>query len=190
MRTFDVSILLVPGLDNSGPDHWQSRWERRLPTAKRIQQDSWDRPEKEAWVTRIAEAVAAAEKPVLLVGHSLGVPAIVHAASRLPAGRVIGGFLVAAPAEAVVASIEAVDRAFRPYPREPLPFPALLVASRDDPYCPFDEAGDMALSWGCQLVDAGNVGHLNTDSGHGPWPEGALRFGAFLKQLGPPAAAN
>lgn len=123
------------------------------------------------------------------MGHSLGVVAIVHAAPKLPAGRVIGAFLVAMPSEDVAASLSAIDPAFRPYPRDPLPFPSLLVASQDDEYCPFEDAGDWALAWGSQRVDAGNSGHINTESGHGPWPEGALRFGAFLKQLGP-APAN
>ena len=71
-----------------------------------------------------------------------------------------------------------------PFSRDPLPFPSLLVASRSDPYCGYDEAGDMALNWGSTLVDAGDVGHLDAASGHGPWPEGAMRFGWFLKQLG------
>jgi len=188
MRTIDIEILLVPGLDNSGPDHWQSRWERRLPTVRRIEQDSWSHPVRAAWVDRIVEAVARAERPVVLVGHSLGVIAIAHAAPKLPMGRVVGGFLVAPPGEAATESLSEIDPAFRPYPREPLTFPSLVVASRDDAYCPFDEAGDMALAWGAQLVDAGNAGHINTASGHGPWPEGALRFGAFLKQLGPAPA--
>lgn len=186
MRTFDVDILLVPGLDNSGPDHWQSRWERRLPTVKRIEQKDWSRPEKSAWTKEIVAAVEQAERPVVLVAHSLGVAATVHAAPLLPPGRVLGGFLVAPPSEVRTADIPAIDAAFRPYPRDPLPFPSLVVASRDDPWCTIDEAGELALAWGSQLVDAGNSGHLNAESGHGPWPEGALRFGAFLKQLGPP----
>lgn len=188
MRTFDVDILLVPGLDNSGPDHWQTRWERRLKTVRRVEQASWERPVKADWTDRIVADVQAASRPVVLVGHSLGVPAIVHAAAGLPTGRVIGAFLVSTPAEAVLAGIAAIDPAFCPFPRDPLPFPSLLVASRDDPYCPFDEAGGYALAWGSQLVDAGPAGHINSESGHGPWPEGALRFGAFLKQLGPPAS--
>lgn len=189
MRTFDVDILLVPGLENSGPDHWQSRWERRLATVRRIQQDSWTVPVKAAWVSRIVADVGAAGKPVVLVAHSLGVIAAVHAAPLLAAGKVVGGFLVAPPSESAMERLTEIDPAFRPYPRDPLPFPSLLVASRDDDWCPFGDAGDMALAWGAQLVDAGNSGHLNAESGHGPWPEGALRFGAFLKQLGPATPA-
>lgn len=184
MRTFDVDILLIPGWTNSGPDHWQTRWQSRLKTSRRVNQDDWDRVSKDSWTERVITAVAAAEKPVVLVAHSCGVPTVVHAAPYFPHDKVIGGFLVAPGAEATTASIPDMDPAFTPYPREPLPFPSLLVASRNDPYCPYDDAGDMALAWGSTLVDAGDVGHLNTESGHGPWPEGAMRFGWFLKQLG------
>ncbi|HYD14828.1 MAG TPA: alpha/beta hydrolase, partial [Hyphomicrobium sp.] len=36
MKTSDVDILIVPGWSSSGPDHWQSRWERTLKTARRV----------------------------------------------------------------------------------------------------------------------------------------------------------
>jgi uncharacterized protein len=184
MRTFDVDILLIPGWTNSGPDHWQTRWQSRLKTSRRVNQDDWDRVSKASWTERVITAVATAEKPVVLVAHSCGVPTVVHASPFFPHDKVIGGFLVAPGAESTTAAIPDMDPDFTPYPRDPLPFPSLLVASRNDPYCPYDDAGDMALAWGSTLVDAGDVGHLNTESGHGPWPEGAMRFGWFLKQLG------
>lgn len=184
MRTFDVEILIVPGYGNSGPDHWQTRWQSRLKSARRVEQDHWKQPDAKLWPARIVAAVAAAQKPVILIAHSCGVAAVAHAASKLTAGRVAGAFLVAPAAESVAAKLPGVDPAFTPYPRDPFPFPSLLVASRDDKQCPYEAAGDMALDWGSTLVDAGSVGHINTESGHGPWPEGAMRFGWFLKQLG------
>src|SRR5690606_36049448 len=95
MRTSEVDILLVPGWTGSGPDHWQSRWERSLSTARRIQQDDWDRPKKDAWVARIVETVQLASRPVVLVAHSYGVSAIVHAAPALVGLGVVGAYLVA-----------------------------------------------------------------------------------------------
>ena len=83
MRTTDFDILIVPGLGGSGPDHWQSRWEAKLSTARRIEQADWLKPRLDAWTGRIVEAVGQASRPVLLVAHSLGVPAIIHAAPRL-----------------------------------------------------------------------------------------------------------
>ena len=184
MRTFDVDILIVPGWTNSGPDHWQTRWQSRLKTARRVEQADWDHPHRRQWVERVVAAVAEAQKPVMLVAHSCGVATIAHAAARLHDDRVIGAFLVAPASEEATESIPGIDPAFVPFPRDPLPFPSLLVASRNDPHCRYEDSGEMALNWGSTLVDAGDVGHINTASGHGPWPEGAMRFGWFLKQLG------
>ena len=185
MRTSDVDILIVPGLTGSGPDHWQTRWQERLKTARRVEQDDWDRPQREAWTSRLAAAVEAATRPVVLVAHSCGVTTVVHAAAKMPAGRVVGAFLVAPPSERATEALAEIDRAFVPYPRDPLPFPSLVVASRNDEHCTWDEAGELALAWGSMLVDAGEAGHINTASGHGPWPEGALRLGTFLRTLKP-----
>ena len=75
------------------------------------------------------------------------------------------------------------DPAFRPYARQKLPFPSVLVASRDDPYSSLADSEALARQWGAQLLDAGSAGHLNAESGHGPWPEGLLQFAAFMKRL-------
>lgn len=184
MKTSDCDILIVPGYTNSGADHWQSRWERQLSTAWRVEQENWDAPNKDQWIARIAEDVKRATKPVVLVGHSLGVLAIVHAAPILSKDKVQGAFLVSMPDVERPEFIPAIDRAFAPIPRNPLPFPSVLVASRTDPHCDYEKAEDIAYAWGSAIVDAGDAGHLNTESGHGPWPEGLMRFAGFLKRLG------
>ena len=182
MRTQDADILIIPGLGNSGPEHWQSRWQAKLSSARRVEQDDWERPDFAAWTGKIAEAVEAAEKPVILLAHSLGVIAAAHAAGKLD-GKIAGAFLVAPPSERKIAQIEAIDPRFAPVPTSPLPFPSVLVASRDDPYSNFGESEDMAFAWGSAIADAGFSGHINAESGHGPWPEGLMRFATFLKQL-------
>lgn len=184
MKTSDVDILIVPGLGGSGPDHWQTRWERQLSTARRVHQPDWDAPDREAWADRLVEAVAASTRPVVLVAHSLGVITAAHAAPRI-AGRVAGAFLVAAPDIDEPARIPEADLEYGPLPLEPLPFPSVLIASRTDPYCDFARAESIAQAWGAAFVDAGDSGHLNTVSGFGPWPEGLMRFAGFLKALGP-----
>lgn len=181
MRISDFDILIIPGLGDSSPDHWQSRWEAKLSTARRVEQRNWQSPRLEDWTTRIVTEVKAAQRPVLLVAHSLGVTAVVHAAPRLPPDVVRGAFLVAPPADSIL--IEAAGPGFTPLPRAPLPFPSVLVASRNDPYAPFDESEEISYAWGSRLLDAGEAGHLNLDSGHGPWPEGLMSLAGFLKQL-------
>jgi predicted alpha/beta hydrolase family esterase len=183
MRTSDADILIVPGLGGSGPDHWQSRWAARLPTARLVAQADFDRPDLAAWRERLVEDIARAERPVILVAHSLGVLAVAHAAPLLRDRGVRGAFLVAPPAPETLAALPSVDPAFVAPPLEPLPFPSLIVASRDDPYAPYAESERLARTLGAELADAGNSGHIDADSGHGPWPEGLMRFAGFLKGL-------
>ena len=191
MRTSDVDILTVPGWSSSGPDHWQSRWERTLKTARRVEQDNWVEPEREAWVGRIIESVVQSSRPVVLVAHSLGVAAVAHVATRIPKGFLSGAFLVA-PADVDNAAnwpdtdgfkLDAAGSGFAPLPLSALPFPSVLIASSNDPYCSVDRAKALADGWGSTFVEAGDVGHINGVSGHGPWPEGVLRFGSFLQTL-------
>jgi hypothetical protein len=192
MRTSDVDILIVPGWSSSGPDHWQTRWERNLTTARRVEQQDWFKPERGAWVAAIEAAVALASRPVVLVAHSLGVAAVAHAAMHLTPGSIAGAFLVA-PADVDNAQgwpetaghvFDATHGGFTPMPMHSLPFASALVASSNDPYCSHERAAALAALWGAEFIDAGEAGHINVASGHGPWPEGLLRFGGFLKGLG------
>ncbi|MBL8565674.1 MAG: serine hydrolase family protein [Hyphomicrobiaceae bacterium] len=200
MKTSDVEILIVPGWSGSGPDHWQSRWQRNLRTARRVEQSDWLHPDRDAWVAALIEAAAttAPDKPVILIAHSLGVATVAHAAARLPAGSIAGAFLVG-PAD-----VDNADRwpvtegytfnkshnGFAPLPLRPLGFPSVLIASSNDPYCSFDRATALGAAWGSTLVPAGEAGHINVASGHGPWPEGLMRLGWFLKKLGEPPARS
>lgn len=182
MKVSEADILIVPGYTNSGAAHWQSRWESKLSTARRVEQESWSKPEREPWTDRIAEAVNEATKPVVLIAHSLGVAAAVQAVPKFEK-PVAGAFLVAPPD---VANPKIRPRhllTFGPYGRDPLPFPSMVVASRDDHYCSFEVAEDLAAAWGSDFMDAGESGHLNADSGHGPWPEGLLVFARFMARL-------
>ena len=192
MRTADVDILIVPGWSSSGEDHWQTRWESRLKTARRVHQDDWLRPDRAAWVANITRDIAACTRPVILVGHSLGVIAAVHALAGVAPGTVTGAFLVA-PADIENAhawpvtqglSLNPNEGGFAPIPVAPLPCGSALVASATDPYCSLDRAKHFAESWGSKLMEAGDVGHINTASGHGPWPDGLMQFGWFLRHLG------
>lgn len=183
MRVADADLLFVPGLGNSGPDHWQRRWLERLSTGRLVDQDEWDSPRLADWAGRIAEAVAGSARPVVLIGHSLGVPAIAHAAAAFEEGKVRGAFLVAPPAESIVKTLAEIDPAFAPFPRGPLTFPSLLVASRNDAFSAYRDSEDLALDWGASIVDAGEAGHINAESGHGPWPEGLMRFATFMAKL-------
>ncbi|GEO83199.1 MULTISPECIES: RBBP9/YdeN family alpha/beta hydrolase [Alphaproteobacteria] len=184
MKASDADILIIPGYTNSGPDHWQSRWQAKLSTARRVEQAEWSKPVRADWVARLVEEVNAATRPVVLVAHSLGVPTAIHAVPEI-AGKVAGAFLVAPPDVANPKIRPKHLMTFGPYPRDPLPFPSVTIASRNDPFGAFEHADDIAHAWGSLLIDAGESGHINGESGHGPWPEGTMVFAQFLSSLPP-----
>ena len=182
MKVSETHILIVPGYTNSGPNHWQTRWERKLSTARRVEQAEWSKPVREDWVARMIEEVNAAEKPVVIVAHSLGVATAIHALPHCTR-QIAGAFLVAPPDVANPKIRPKHLMTFGPYPRDPLPFPSLVIASRNDSFGSYEHAGDIANAWGSLLVDAGDAGHINTESSHAPWPEGSMVFAQFLSRL-------
>lgn len=182
MKAREAHILVVPGYTNSGPTHWQTRWQDKLSTARRVEQAEWSKPVREDWTRAIADAVNASDRPVVIIAHSLGAAATVQAVALFER-PVAGAFLVAPPDVANPAIRPRHLMTFGLYPRDPLPFPSVVVASRNDPYCAFDVAEDIAGAWGSLFMDAGEAGHLNAESGHGPWPEGLLVFARFLSRL-------
>lgn len=193
MKTSEVEILIVPGWSNSDDGHWQSRWQRSLKTARRVEQADWHRPSRDAWVGTLISTIAKAgsDLPVVIVAHSLGVATLVHAAAELPPGSIAGAFMVA-PADVENArawpptqgmGFDGDAHGFAPLPIQRLPFYSALVASSSDPYCSIERAQHFANTWGAAMIPAGDAGHINVASGHGPWPEGLMRFGWFLKQV-------
>jgi predicted alpha/beta hydrolase family esterase len=180
------TILTVPGLGNSGPTHWQTLWENAREDTVRVDLGMWDTPHRNAWVTKLDQAVRTAQAPVVLVGHSLGCLAIAWWAtlSPQPYGWPVAGALLVAPAD--------VDRhdgppelsGFAPAPATPLPFPSIVVASRDDPWIRYERAQALAGGWCSHLVDAGSAGHINAASGVGDWAEGQALLAELIDEAG------
>jgi len=182
MRVAEADILILPGLDDSEPEHWQSRWLQKLSTARKVEQADFRAPRLADWRPVIERAVEESARPVVVVAHSLGAVALLHAAERV-GGRIAGAFLVAPPSERAIRETPAIDADFLPYPRPRLPFKAALVAGSDDPYAEPGFVAALAQDIGAEFLDAGAAGHINAASGHGPWPEGTMAFAAFLSKL-------
>lgn len=170
-------ILLVPGLNDSGPEHWQTHWESRLDDCTRADLGSWDDPHRDAWADRLNQAIQRAGRPVILVAHSLGCHAVAwwNELEQPGADGPVLGALLVAPPEVEHDGVDPRLARFGPVQRAPLPFPSVLAASRDDAYIGFDRARRLARIWKSRFVDAGWLGHINADSGIGDWP-----FGQFL----------
>ncbi len=182
MKISEADILIAPGLGNSGPDHWQRRWGSRMANARFIEQDEWDRPVLGDWVGRIHQEIMLATRPVVLISHSLATAAIVHTARRLADTKVRGAFLVSPP-DFESDALPETAKPFGHVPTDPLPFPSMVVASTSDPLVSVDRARGFAADWGSDFQLAGDAGHINAASGHGPWPEGLLMFAELMKRL-------
>ncbi|NKI98261.1 alpha/beta hydrolase [Novosphingobium sp. SG707] len=166
-------VLTVPGLGNSGPDHWQTRWEAIHPHCRRVELGLWDRPHRNTWINQLNLALRRAPGPVLLAAHSLGCHAVTAWAAMEPdAASLVAGALLVAPPEVDFFPLDPRVSAFSPTASGPLPFPSLLLASRNDPYCGQPAARVLARMWGARFLDAGALGHINAESGLGDWEEG------------------
>ena len=186
MKISEADILIIPGLGNSGPGHWQRRWGERFSTGHFVEQDEWDRPRLVDWVARIHQDIMLATRPVVLVAHSLACSAVVHTAQNIKDAKVRGAFLVSPPDlenDDLFEELPHEVRTFKHVPRDPLPFPSLVVVSTNDRYVSVEKAVDMSTAWGSELHLAGEAGHINIDSGHGPWPEGLLMFTRLMQRL-------
>lgn len=172
-----IPKIILPGIGNSGPAHWQTRWEQADPAFQRFQPASWDQPELEEWIAALDRAVAAQAQPPLLVAHSLACLLVAHWAARRETA-IRGALLVAVP-DPDGPAFPAEAASFRGVPQRPLPFPALVVASTDDPYGSADHARGRAAAWGAGLVTLGAFGHINGASGLGDWALGRMLLEAF-----------
>ena len=165
----DYRVLVAPGLHGSGPEHWQSRWQRLYPAFQRVEQPDWSQPDLPRWSQRLGQVLAEDGRPTVIVAHSFGCLATVHRAAALQAAAgsavpVVAALLVA-PADPVKFSVSAAVR-------HRLPFPALVIGSDDDPWMSAPRARHWAEAWGAGFHNAGAQGHINADSGLGDWTAG------------------
>jgi hypothetical protein len=170
-------VLILPGIGNSGPQHWQTLWEQRHPHSQRVNQRDWVRPVCEEWVSALDAAVTACPSPPVLVAHSLACLLVAHWASR-SAKPIKGALLVAIP-DPDGPNFPAEARGFSPLPVHPFAFPSIVVASSDDPFSSLSHAKHCAAAWRSDFVEIGHAGHINADSGLGEWHEGYV----LLQQL-------
>ncbi len=158
------TVLIVPGLRNSGPVHWQSLWQLKHPEYVRVMQQDWGAPHLDDWTAVLDRAIRAACGKAFLVAHSFGCLAAVKRASEQADD--VAGVLLVAPADP--GKFGLMDS----LPQRELDVPTVLVASRNDPWLSFEKARALAGNLGSGFIDLGAAGHINGESGYGAWPEG------------------
>lgn len=175
--------IFVPDWRGASAGHWQSLWAAELQEALWFHPPDESTPHRDAWVAQLEAQVLAAKAPVLLVAHGLGCIAVSHLGPQ--AAQRIHGALLVAPADP---ERRAQLSSFFPVPHAPLPYRSVMVASSNDPGCPVRLAGAYARAWGSEFVRMQNAGHIDKDSGHGPWPLGRALFQSLTLEGAPGAA--
>jgi hypothetical protein len=160
-------VLVAPGLHNSGPDHWQSRWQGLFPAFERVEQDDWEAPDLARWAARVDDLRQQGgddTRPLLVIAHSFGCLATVTSVARDPSG--VAGVLLVAPADPDKFNVAAQ------LPQQALPCPSIMIGSTNDPWMAAPRAAQWAERWHSHFIDGGALGHINTESGLGDWPHG------------------
>ncbi|TDC86121.1 serine hydrolase family protein [Micromonospora sp. KC606] len=163
-------FLLVPGRGIPGPEHWSRRWADAHPAYRWAPEPPGPPLILRERVGALHAAVSESDEAAVLIAHSAGcITTAAWAANHT--GPVRAALLVTPPR---IDGFKPDDPSDIPWvtPRGKLPFRAVLVASRTDPYTTFEQFEQLAEDWGAELVDAGDVGHLDTATGFGPWPQG------------------
>ena len=173
-----TQYLILPGLGNSGPHHWQTYFEQKGPNFTRVQQTEWDAPDCATWIATIDRAVLAYEPSnIVLIGHSLACCTIAHWANKYQ--RKIKGALLVAPSDIENPVYTFPSTGFAPIPLQTIPFKTLVIASDNDPWVSLERAQLFANAWGSKLINIGAAGHINADSGYGPWEQGLRLLESF-----------
>jgi uncharacterized protein len=184
MSAREATVLIVPGLRDHVPEHWQTLLASRLPRVRCVVPMDRDNLDCAARVEAIERQAATVDGPIILVAHSGGVVSTVRWAQQTR--RNIRGALLATPPDFErplpkgYPSLEALrNGGWILVPKGTLAFPSIVAASRNDPLASFEHVAAMARQWGSRLVDLGAVGHLNPASGYGDWPAAD----AFIAEL-------
>ena len=174
-------VLLLPGWLDSDAAHWQSHWER-LRGWHRVMQSDWLWPKRGDWMARLEEVLLESEEPTVLVAHSLGCLLVSAWAAHSQHLSRVRGALLAAPPDIERDDLPPNLRVWRPILRQPLPFPAIVVTSADDPYSSAEASARLVREWGARHVALGARGHLNGASGLGDWPAGQAWVGELMAE--------
>jgi len=173
-----TQILIAPGYQGSGEQHWQTYWQRENQEYIRIEQRDWSHPDADEWTETMEQYIRKTSGNAVVVAHSLGCLALALWAQKTK--QAIKGALLVAPPNPADEKLKTVVKGFSPFQPIKLPFKSLVVASTDDPYMPIEQAEALARRWGSSFVNIGAKGHINAQSNLGNWAEGRKFISAVL----------
>lgn len=177
------TLLIIPGLGDSGPDHWHSYWLKKFNNSHKVVQKNWDEPLLAVWLEALQESVRSVNNDIILVAHSLGVALVMHW-SVLHYNPKIKGAMLVSPSD-----VDSPDhtppevRNFAPMPLLKLAYPSIVVASENDPYVGYEHSKFFARKWGSDFAGVGRKGHINSDSKLEYWEEGQKILNKLIEKI-------
>lgn len=175
-----AKVLILPGINNSGPSHWQTFWEKAHAEFQRVPERDWDHPVRREWVAALEAAVRKTGPETILVAHSLACLQVAHWSAKTKLN--VQGALLVAPPDPQRKSFPKVATGFAPVPRQKLGFPSILVASSNDLYGDLAFSQSLARDWGSRLISFGPKGHMNSESSLRDWPRGLRLLELLIKK--------
>jgi predicted alpha/beta hydrolase family esterase len=177
------TLLIVPGLGDSGKEHWQNYWLTKYETSQKVIQHDWDQPILADWLQKLDAAITAIDGPIVIVAHSLAVSLVAHWSTTNNTQKIAGALLVA-PAD-VDSQNHTPEETwnFSPIPLSKLAYPSVVVTSSNDPYVSVDRAQFLAEQWGSTFINIGPKGHLNSGSQLEYWEEGQAILESLIQKL-------
>jgi predicted alpha/beta hydrolase family esterase len=177
-----IRVLVIPGLHDSGPGHWQTWLQGQYRGAVRVIQKDWHQPELPSWSERITQTLARHDPRTewVAVAHSFGCLALAHhlhahrASATVPR---IKAALMVAPADPDKFSVRPL------LPTDGLGLPATLIGSETDPWMSITHARLWSDTWGLHFNNLGDAGHINVESGFGPWPLARYKVDQMIRHL-------
>ncbi|MFA5932187.1 MAG: alpha/beta hydrolase [Candidatus Paceibacterota bacterium] len=130
-----------------------------------------EKPNREEWVKTITNAVGVPNEEIFLVGHSLGVPAILRYLETLKRDQKIGGaVLVSGPAFEIKKDDHKdvnkfINKSFDFKHIKEVCKKFVVIHGDNDTQVPFSDAEFLSENLYCPLVSIPNGGHLNGGSG-------------------------
>jgi len=92
----------------------------------------------------------------------------------------VAGALLVAPSDPVGETVDSGLTSFAPVSGTVFCFPAMLVASANDPMMAEERAFSIARQWGAGFASFGQCGHFRPVDGLGRWPQGEEMLDRFI----------
>ncbi|WP_340315243.1 RBBP9/YdeN family alpha/beta hydrolase [Rhizorhabdus argentea] len=179
--------LLLPDLDCNAAGYWQRHWTESRIDCRAVDLGNARQPDRNSCVMRLDHALRRVDAPVILVGHGVGALTIAAWAGLMSSEseNAVAGALLIGPCDPMAAGADPRLQCFAPLPTAIFTFPALVIASDDDPAISADRAFSLARQWGAGFARFGECGHFMPSDGLGWWDDGEELLDRFIDLVEP-----